>query len=247
MHTANVMHRDLKSLNVLLDAELNAHLCDLGEARFYSKTTGRADAAGVLSDTELTVGPRTVLHSAPELFLNEPYNASADLWGAGCIAAEMLHPKHKYLFDDSKKRNPMQIVVQTIGYPSEKQMAHLEKRSSRWYMSLVIKRNTGGTLRKILSDEYGEVDEDGVDFIERCLKFSPKERMTAEEALAHPFLEEIVQEVIAEVEAKCESRDEGFDFQLTEPPESFSKAQLKDLVWEEVVAFHPEAALMDIH
>lgn len=250
MHRAHTMHRDLKSLNVLLDEQQNAQICDLGEARFYSKATGPRDSDdgdAPVGDTELTVGPRTPLHSAPELFLNEKYNASVDIWGVGCIAAEMLHPEHEYLFDDGTRKNPMHMVMQVLGYPTEKQMAHLEKRSSRWYMTLALKKHQEGRLRRSLTRKDGSIDEEGLDFVEQCLKFSPRERMTAQEALAHPFLAEVAEEVISGLDVNRGRDENGFNFRLSEPPENCVKKQLKDLIWQEVLAMHPEAEHMGIH
>ncbi len=240
MHRKCVMHRDVKSLNVLLDADLNAQFCDLGEARFYSGTTGRPHEHVVdshLEETELTVGPRTALSSAPELFLNEQYDAGVDLWGIGCITAEMLHPTHRYLFDDMNARTPIKTMVQVLGFPAESQIQHLEKASSRWYMSLAKKKSGKGTLRTILKN----VDEDALHFVESLLRFSPQERMSAEEALKHPFLADVVDEVMDQIVLSPDSGNRVFDFRLTEPPERMSVKSLKELVWDEVVSFHPEA------
>lgn len=242
MHRKRVMHRDVKSLNVLLDADFNAQFCDLGEARFYSGTTGRPhddNLDTLMKETELTVGPRTALQSAPEMFLNEQYDAAVDLWGIGCITAEMLHPTHRYLFDDMNTRTPIKTIVQVLGFPTESQIDHLEKASSRWYMSLA-KRNSGpGTLRSLLKN----VDDLALDFVESLLRFSPKERMNAEQALRHPFLADVVSDVLDQLVLSSDSESSMFDFRLTEPPERMSIKSLKELVWDEVISFHPEAEI----
>jgi len=260
MHSKNILHRDVKSLNVLLDkSHENAYFCDLGEARFYDHLGGvegdsdekhkhNNDNNNINDAAELTVGPKTILQSAPELFLNEKYDASVDIWGIGCIAAEMFHPKHEYLFNDISARNPMKTVVSILGYPREDEMVHLKKKSSRWYIGLVKKyAGDGNYIRHMFN-----YDATLADFIIKCLKFSPRDRMTAEQALNHPFLADYTNDIDDEHVGKKDDEDEekkeaknmppDYDFKLSEPPHGLSKMKLKEFVWEEVLSFHPEAA-----
>lgn len=71
-----VLHRDLKSRNVLLDGQLNAKLTDFGVAREASEST-------------MTAGVGTSLWMAPEVMLGEKYNQSADVFSFGVLLSEL--------------------------------------------------------------------------------------------------------------------------------------------------------------
>ena len=69
IHASNVLHRDIKSENIFLDARGNAKIGDLGVAKVM---TAHADFARTL------VG--TPFYLSPELCENKPYNRKTDVW-----------------------------------------------------------------------------------------------------------------------------------------------------------------------
>ena len=79
IHSCGVLHRDLKSTNVLIGANDDCRIVDLGSAAVLK-------ARGQLAAT--TVG--TPYYLAPELCRNEPYGEKADVWALGCILYELL-------------------------------------------------------------------------------------------------------------------------------------------------------------
>merc|ERR550537_1283860 len=79
LHHMAVVHRDLKSQNVLLSASLDAKLCDFGLARMRSDLcTGRMQYAGTPS------------YMAPELFRKETYTDKVDVFAFGAMLIELF-------------------------------------------------------------------------------------------------------------------------------------------------------------
>merc|ERR1712217_427071 len=75
------VHRDLKSLNAVLDYSLNVKLCDFGLTQSMEKThISRRDNEGG--------SPR---YMAPELFnTNGKITEKVDIWALGCLALEIF-------------------------------------------------------------------------------------------------------------------------------------------------------------
>ncbi|TMW67296.1 hypothetical protein Poli38472_012412 [Pythium oligandrum] len=71
-----VLHRDLKSRNILLDNELNAKLTDFGVSR------ERADST-------MTAGVGSSLWMAPEVMMGERYDEKADVFSFGVVLSEL--------------------------------------------------------------------------------------------------------------------------------------------------------------
>ncbi|GLE05406.1 hypothetical protein PINS_up014419 [Pythium insidiosum] len=71
-----VLHRDLKSKNILLDAQLNAKLTDFGVSR-------------ECADNTMTAGVGSSLWMAPEVMLGQRYDEKADVFSFGVVLSEL--------------------------------------------------------------------------------------------------------------------------------------------------------------
>ena len=93
MHSADVMHRDIKPCNLLIDSKLNLKICDFGLARGidYFATNGNARDANEQIKNALTFYVVTRWYRAPEVMLNsQKYDEKIDLWAVGCVLAELI-------------------------------------------------------------------------------------------------------------------------------------------------------------
>jgi hypothetical protein len=86
LHGLDVVHRDVKPANVLLDAAGNAHLADLGVARLL-------DAAHVTS-SGIAVG--TPAYMAPEQVKGQEVHPPADVYSLGLVLLEALTGRREY-------------------------------------------------------------------------------------------------------------------------------------------------------
>lgn len=88
IHSANVIHRDLKPGNLLVNSDCELKICDFGLARGF-KAVGE-----VPDEARLTEYVATRWYRAPEIMLsNRRYTTAIDVWSIGCILAELLGGK----------------------------------------------------------------------------------------------------------------------------------------------------------
>lgn len=81
MHDNWIIHRDLKTSNLLLNNRGEIKVADFGLARKYGSPMGNM--------TQLVV---TLWYRAPELLLGaKEYTTAIDMWSVGCIFAELLN------------------------------------------------------------------------------------------------------------------------------------------------------------
>lgn len=76
MHNIDVLHRDLKSANVLIDKDGNYKLADMNVSKVSKKGL-------VYTQTG------TPYYAPPEVWKDKPYNNKCDIWSLGCVIYEM--------------------------------------------------------------------------------------------------------------------------------------------------------------
>lgn len=94
MHSAGLMHRDIKPCNLLIDGECSIKLCDFGQSRpFFTdeeKTTfDKQD--GEKPKRRLSAHISSRWYRPPEVILtHQDYDSKVDIWALGCVFAEIL-------------------------------------------------------------------------------------------------------------------------------------------------------------
>ncbi|TVT98705.1 hypothetical protein EJB05_55976, partial [Eragrostis curvula] len=221
IHTANVYHRDLKPKNILANANCKLKICDFGLARV------------AFNDTPTTVFwtdyVATRWYRAPELcgsFFSK-YSPAIDIWSIGCIFAEILTGKP--LFPGKNVVHQLDLMTDLLGTPSLDTISTIRNEKARRYLSSMRKKQPVP-----FSERFPKADPAALKLLQRLLAFDPKDRPTAEEALADPYFKGLAK---VEREPSCQPITKmEFEFERRK----VTKEDVKELIFREILEYHPQ-------
>lgn len=175
-HRSNVLHRDLKGSNLLLDRNGCLKIGDFGMARKFTP----AKNAGQKADTTYTNRVVTLWYRPPELLLGvNVYGPAVDMWSAGCIIAELLN--HSAILPGKVEADQLERIWDLLGTPTAKSWPNHE-RLPLWNTMRPRNQRTSQFRYR-----FAHFPKDGLDLVENLLQLDPAKRFTAEEALDHPY------------------------------------------------------------
>ncbi|KAM0714542.1 hypothetical protein Q7P37_009838 [Cladosporium fusiforme] len=175
VHTAHIIHQDLKPDNILVKENWDLKICDFGLAR-AERTTEK-------SFRHKTQYVATRWYRAPEIMLSR-YDKAVDVWSVGCILAEMLG--RAVLFPGKHYHDQLTLILETLGYPSKDDLA----ATCSWRASHYIEATFSGRIAKTgrpWTDRFPSASTNVLHLLHGLLSFNPRKRTTAHEALEHPF------------------------------------------------------------
>jgi len=177
MHSANVLHRDMKPSNLLLNSECLVKVADFGLARSIASFENVNVANPVLTDYVATRWYR-----APEILLgSNKYTKGVDMWSIGCILGELLGGKP--MFPGTSTMNQLDRIIEVTGRPNAEDIEAIRSPFAATMLESLPPSNP-----RSLSDMYPNASAEALDLLRKLLQFNPIKRITAEEALAHPFV-----------------------------------------------------------
>ncbi len=162
-HNRCVFHRDIKPQNILIKDDYIVKLADFGLAR-----------NATIPLRKYTPNIVTLWYRAPELLLGaEYYDAFVDIWSLGCIIYEIY--TLEVLFPGDCEIDQLKQIYKILGTPESSDWPGLEELPKYKKTTPIKKRGLG--LENILLE----------DLLLKMLQYNPLNRITAEEALNHPF------------------------------------------------------------
>lgn len=190
IHGANVIHRDLKPSNLLINSNCDLKICDFGLARILDEDT--KEPPQQQQGSGMTEYVATRWYRAPEVMLTAAkYSKAMDIWSCGCILGELFTKKP--LFPGRDYRHQLLLIFGLIGTPqqgSPELVSCIESQRARDYVATLPQYPApGGDTAEGWTRLFpAGVNPLGVDLLRRMLAFDPRQRITAAEALRHPYL-----------------------------------------------------------
>jgi len=191
MHRLNIIHADLKPDNIMLQRPhlSDIKVIDLGSACF--------------TDDRPFTYIQSRAYRSPEVVLGLKYGTAIDIWSLGCVLAELA--TGNTLFPARTESDLMDRVKEALGCPPSSLLLSAPNAATFFdvavgddaYDPIPIERNDsvsssgmqrpgGKSLEQFLVG--ASIDEQFVQFLKKCLVWDPEDRVTASEALQHPFI-----------------------------------------------------------
>ncbi len=216
VHSAHVIHRDLKPGNILVNGNCELRICDFGLARGYTERE------------ELTEYVVTRWYRAPEVMCcSSGYNSKIDVWSLGTIMAE-LHGREP-LFRGANYLQQIELIVKQLGRPTAEDLKFITNENA-----LAFIKNTEAAKGKSFSDIYPNANPLAIDLMSKMLQFNPNKRISVQDALDHKYFEGLR---VKDTEVVC---DKTFDDEAQKLESiELTEDSVKDAIYNEIRLFRP--------
>lgn len=173
-HRNNILHRDLKPQNLLINKNGELKLADFGLARAFGIPV-RCFSAEVVT---LWYRPPDVLMGA------KMYTTSIDIWSAGCIFAEMANGGRP-LFPGSDVDDQLKRIFRLLGTPTDEIWPGVHKLPD--YKEFNVPQSAS------FQSVVPTLSNAGRDLLQKHLVLNPVNRISADEAMQHFYFADVSQ------------------------------------------------------
>jgi serine/threonine protein kinase len=169
IHHLQICHRDLKMANLLINlTDGRLRIADFGSNKKVS--------------SEMTPDQVTLWFRAPEILLgSRHYGTEVDIWSAGCVFAELLTGKP--LFDGHSEIEQIDKIFNLLGAPTGLNWPSFDLLP----LSRTLKVPNTTSRMKIA---FKGISENALDLLQKLVQYEPRFRLSAKEALSHPYFKE---------------------------------------------------------
>ncbi|KAL1837395.1 hypothetical protein VTJ49DRAFT_3935 [Mycothermus thermophilus] len=174
LHDHFILHRDLKTSNLLLNNRGRLKIADFGMARYVSDPP----------PANLTPLVVTLWYRAPELLLGETrYGPAIDMWSAGCVFGEML--TREPLLQGRNEVDQLTKIFELCGTPSDETWPNFRRLPNARRLKLPP-RPTPSSVRA----KFPLLTTAGASLLGSLLSLDPSRRPTAHEVLEHEYFQQ---------------------------------------------------------
>ncbi|TSK49642.1 Serine/threonine-protein kinase NLK [Bagarius yarrelli] len=175
LHSAGILHRDIKPGNLLVNSNCVLKICDFGLARVEEPDESR----------HMTQEVVTQYYRAPEILMgSRHYTNAIDIWSVGCIFAELLG--RRILFQAQSPIQQLDLITDLLGTPSLEAM----RTACEGARAHILRGPHKQPSLPVLYTLSSQATHEAVHLLCRMLVFDPSKRISAKDALAHPYLDE---------------------------------------------------------
>ena len=186
LHRMGIVHRDLKPGNVFMDDGDTVVVGDFGFSVFVKNINLASPSNAII---------QTAHYRAPEIFLDkEHYGLETDMWSVGCIMFELLTERRFLHGHDKGADGHMKRLFAIMGVPASDAFTRLPGYAKLQSFGL----DSVGEGIGVQSD-----DEQAQSLLESLLTLDPARRITAVQALNHPYFAEYNPPCTAPIEEKA--------------------------------------------
>jgi len=173
-HENYVLHRDIKSNNLLISADNTLKLADFGLARSF------ADPGW-----PMTYNVITRFYRPPELLLgSQHYGGCVDIWSTACVIAELAI--RDFFLPSETDLQQLSVITDVFGIPTEQDWPGISKLR-HWkvnFESAAVKRPQPLSYWR---QRFPLMGEDGIELLRAMFTMDPAKRLDARQVLEHHY------------------------------------------------------------
>ncbi|KAF8311268.1 Pkinase-domain-containing protein [Clavulina sp. PMI_390] len=172
IHSVGICHRDIKPQNLLLNPSSGIlKLCDFGSAKIL--VAGEPNVSYICSR----------YYRAPELIFGATnYSTNIDIWSTGCVMAELMLGQP--LFPGESGIDQLVEIIKVLGTPTRDQIKTMNPN----YMEHKFPQIKPHPFSKVFRPR---TPVEAIDLVSRLLEYTPQARLSAVEAMCHPFFDDL--------------------------------------------------------
>ncbi|KAE8365190.1 kinase-like domain-containing protein [Aspergillus caelatus] len=178
LHSQWIMHRDLKTSNLLMNNRGEIKIADFGMARYYGDPPPKL--------TQLVV---TLWYRSPELLLGaEKYGTEIDMWSIGCIFGELLTKEP--LLQGKNEVDQVSKIFALTGPPTPQTWPGFRSLPNAKSLRLPQTSAPSGNPPLLPRSKFPFLTNAGLQLLSSLLALNPSSRPTTQECLSHPYFRE---------------------------------------------------------